>query len=108
MIKYSTEYLFEDEDGINPTGLPMDLSFELDYTFMPGCPARIRYDENDHPEEPPEIEIYECICNTENVPKEVNEWFLKYIHADSDLINRIYEQISDEMDERNYNRGYDD
>lgn len=27
------------------------------YTYSPGCRARINYDENDHPEEGPELEL---------------------------------------------------
>lgn len=30
---------------------------QIKYTFKPGVPARIHYNEHDHPAEPPEIEI---------------------------------------------------
>ena len=30
---------------------------QVKYTFKPGVPARVHYNEHDHPEEPPEIEI---------------------------------------------------
>lgn len=34
---------------------------QVKYTFQPGIPARIRYDENDHPAEGPEIEIVDVV-----------------------------------------------
>lgn len=102
------DWTFEDVDGINPTGVPMDLSFELSYTFTPGCPARIRYDENDHPEEPPEIEIYEANLQLVNgIPVEhytkiqnnLSKWFLNKINSDKDLRNVIYDTIYEKLDD---------
>ena len=33
---------------------------EITYSFVKGCPARIRYDENDHPAEPHELEVLDA------------------------------------------------
>lgn len=103
------EYTFEDEDGINPTGKPMDLQFSLSYNFTQGCPERIRYDENDHPEEPPEIEVYDVSLIAVNdiyaydSPK-ISKWFLNKINSDTDLQNIIYEFIFEELNmEYDYN-----
>ena len=38
-----------------------EVEVEVKYTFQSGCPARIHYDENDHPAEGPEIEIEEVL-----------------------------------------------
>ena len=36
-----------------------EVEAEVHYRFTPGRPARIHLDENDHPEEPPEVDIYD-------------------------------------------------
>ena len=53
LYTYNTTYERENAEG-NVTG---SLEVRFKYTFLPGVPARIRYDEHDHPAEAPEIEI---------------------------------------------------
>ena len=56
----------EIETKFRLSGMPDDESevaypeVEITFDFSPGCAARIRYDENDHPEEPAEVEFIEA------------------------------------------------
>lgn len=48
--------------------------------YSPGCPARIRYDENDHPAEPAEYEFevtsieFDCGFNQPSAPPDDAPW----------------------------------
>jgi hypothetical protein len=111
MYKRTTEYEFCDDDNINPINYPMLLKFDIYYTLISGCPARIHYDENDHPEEPTEFEIYDCrlleingikVDKSEN-NNALNKWFLVYVNSKNSesLFNRIFEQASEEISDYN-------
>ena len=55
MYKYTYEATYEDE---SPDGqVRVSTEVRITYTVVWGCPARIRYDENDHPAEGDELEI---------------------------------------------------
>ena len=57
---YETTYEREDHLG----NVTASLEVRIEYTFTPGVPARIMWDENDHPAEGPEIEIADILEQT--------------------------------------------
>ena len=53
LYTYDTTYEREDAEG----NLTESMGVRFKYNFQPGLPARIRYDEHDHPAEAAEIEV---------------------------------------------------
>ena len=54
-MTYTYETTYEDE---SPDGtVRVSAEVRITYTVNWGCPARIHYDENDHPAEPDELEV---------------------------------------------------
>jgi hypothetical protein len=51
-------------------------SLELTYSFVRGCPARICWDENDHPAEPHELELLDVkVLDSDYIGLSDKEWF---------------------------------
>lgn len=102
----SINYTFEDEDGINPTGEPLDLEFNLEYNFSPGEPMVMYYpDGSGYPGSPLEIEIYKASCENhfpEFLCKQLSDWFLKYLDDSPIVRERIEDRICEDMEEARY------
>ena len=81
-------------DATIPHG-PVDLGAEADvrivYTYAPGRPARIRYDEWDHPAEGPEIDIISVQEEVTTIAGK-KRWF--------EVANPFYELVRDRVDEQ--------
>ena len=71
--------------------VPLDIAdgevvLSVEYTYSPGCPARIHYDENDHPAEGPELEIYNITVDKAPVPAWLDkiltdgDWLTDYLN----------------------------
>jgi len=98
---------FDDEDGINPTGIPAIFMFTLKCSYIRGCRERIHYDELDHPAEPPEVDIYhvklDAVIDTDIELNDTNEleivrWFGKYIDTHQYTYEKIYKQVCAEFE----------
>ncbi len=62
LTTYTYEATYEDE---SPDGqVRCSAEVKISYTVVWGCPARIRYDENDHPAEGDELEIVKIEIET--------------------------------------------
>ena len=60
LYTYETTYEREDSQG----NVIASLEVQIKYTFTPGVPARINWNENDHPAEDSEIEIADIMIET--------------------------------------------
>lgn len=81
-------------DATIPHG-PADLGAEADvrivYTYTPGCPARIHYDEWGHPAEGPEIDIISVQEEVTTIAGK-KRWF--------EVANPLDELVRDRVDEQ--------
>lgn len=57
-VKHTYSFTYTACSGDIVTG---EWEVQVKYTFSPGTPARINYNENDHPAESPEIEIEDMV-----------------------------------------------
>lgn len=60
MMKHVYETTYEREDSLGNVIASVEVRFT--YTWRPGVPARIHYNEHDHPAEGDEIEIVKIEC----------------------------------------------
>lgn len=80
-----------------------EVEVQVKYTFTPRVPARIRYDENDHPAEGPEIDIVDMLVEDWPGPiwrtatEEEFERFSEYV------LDKHFEDMEEEAS--NYSRG---
>ncbi len=70
LFTYDTTYETEDSEG-NVTG---SLEVRFKYAFTPRVPARIRYDEHDHPAEGSEIDVHNIHVEVTTIAGE-RRWF---------------------------------
>lgn len=68
--KYQYSYEYPADDGGPDETIETDVVFV--YTWKPGSPARIHYDEFDHPAEPDEVELIRVDIVGEERPFEGN------------------------------------
>ena len=75
---------------------------EITYDFSPGCPARIRYDENDHPAESPEVEVISAkLLDGDGLdPTQDQVWQWAEVWLDGDGFDRACEQASEPPDRK--------
>lgn len=92
---YSSIYWqFDDVEGINPTGEPSVLSFDISYSYESGCGEFIDDFNGCTPAESPQIEI----LRIESDFAEIDLWYHKYIDENPEEYDRIYLKICEGED----------
>ena len=81
---YMYHFCYTQEDYLET--VVAEVEVEIEYNYIPGTPARINYDENDHPAESPEIDI---------IAVRVEEPGGKYRQASLDEFERFTEYAMD-------------
>ena len=77
LYTYETTYECEDAEG----AIISSMEVRIHYTWIPMVPARIHWDENDHPMEPDEIEIQRI---TKEVPGFHSAKATRFVDTSSD------------------------
>ena len=87
LYTYETTYEREDSEG----NVICSLEVQFKYTFTPGVPARINWNENDHPAEDPEIEIADIMIETWQYGLGKNAVYAWTKVYDRDLYDQLYD-----------------
>lgn len=103
-----TTYFLNDEDGLNPLGIPMEIGLDIEYYYEPG-EKMVRYypDGSGYPGSPPYIEFTDFRLTRENDPEiealsplqreQILDYARNKIESSNRLTDDVQEQISGEI-----------
>lgn len=77
--------------GIASSDTHQEIDVKIEYRYSPSCPARIRYDENNHPAEPASVEIMKVYEREDPIIAKSKETWI-------DASDALYEMVDHEFD----------